>query len=300
MATLSADSDEAKRTDTALQAWRQGDMALDESWFVHVGDPAMPLSETAAEARGSGAQALTSEVYGLIVVTQTCDIVRACTNRPYIEVAPLVQVTEDDWHTVKRGRRPAQATLASLEKALLVADLDRVMTVEKSIVAKWTRTPGTTDDADGRAFAQALARKRVRFAVPDDFTAFARKLQGRLGDKHDKNTDEGRGLRALREIRVRAAPSWDVPEVDLFFWFIRNPEDATFEGKTWPALLNGWLKLVPASGRFTNVEGQVVTLRDMTAEDYVESDALDLDHLSTAQPPQGSAERIEPPGTPTT
>lgn len=39
MATLSPDSDEAKRIDAALQDWRQGDLALEESWFVHVGDP---------------------------------------------------------------------------------------------------------------------------------------------------------------------------------------------------------------------------------------------------------------------
>lgn len=42
------------------------------------------------------------------------------------------------------------------------------MTVEKSIVAMWIRTPRYTHDADGRAFAQALARKRVRFAFPDE------------------------------------------------------------------------------------------------------------------------------------
>lgn len=239
----------------------------------------MPLSEAAAEAE-SGAQALTSEVLGLVVITQTCDVVRSCVTRPYVEVAPLVRVSEDDLHQVKRGRRPAHATLSTLEQDLLVADLDRVMTVEKSIVASWKRTPGFTRDADGRAFAQALARKRVRFAFPDDFTSLARKLQARLGDKHDKNTDEGRGLRALREIRVCASPSWHEASTAIFFWFIRNDTDVTFEDKSWADLLKSWLRLVPATGRFTSVEGQVVTLHEMTAQDYVDSDPLDLDHLS--------------------
>ena len=36
-----------------------------------------------------------------------------------------------------------------------------------------------------------------------------------------------------------------------------------------------------AKGRFANVEGVVVTLADMTAEEYVNSDPLDLDYLST-------------------
>lgn len=280
MATLAPDSDETKRIDAALREWRQGDLALEEFWFVHVGDGAAPLTAAAAEAAG-GAQALTSEVLGLVVLTQTCDIVRSCVTRPYVEVAPLVRVSEDDLHQVKRGRRPAHATLPALEKDLLVADLDRVMTVEKSIVASWKRTPGFTRDADGRAFAQALARKRVRFAFPDDFTLLAKKLQARLGDKHDKNTDEGRGLRALREIRVCASPSWDAPSTEIFFWFIRDDADATFEGKSWADLLKDWLKLVPATGRFTSLDGQVATLQEMTAQDYVDSDPLDLDHLST-------------------
>lgn len=142
MATLAPDSDEVKRIDVALTEWRQGDLALDESWFIHVGDPAAPLSEAAAQAEAEGIQALTSEAAGLVVVTQTCDIVRNCTERPYIEVAPLMRVGEEDLHAVQRGRRPAHATLPSLTQASLVADLDRVMTVEKSIVASWKRTAG--------------------------------------------------------------------------------------------------------------------------------------------------------------
>lgn len=279
MPTLAPDSEEAKRIDASLREWRQGDLALEESWFIHVGDGALPLSEAAAHAE-SGPQALTSEVLGLVLVTQTCDVVRSCVTRPFIEVAPLVRVSEDDLHQVKRGRRPAHATLPVLEKELLVADLDRVMTVEKSIVASWKRTPGFTQDADGRAFAQSLARKRVRFAFPDDFTGIAKRLYARLGDKHDKNTDEGRGLRALREIRVCASPSWDAASTEIFFWFIREDADATFEGKSWAELLKDWLKLVPATGRFTSIDGHVATLQEMTAEDYVSSDPLDLDRLS--------------------
>jgi hypothetical protein len=171
--------------------------------------------------------------------------------------------------------------LPALSDSGLIVDLDRVMTVEKSIVAKWQRTPGYTLDADGRAFAQALARKRVRFAFPDDFTVFAKKLQTRLADKHEKNTDEGRGLRALREIRVHASPTWDADPVTLLFWFIRNDRDTDFEGKSWAELLKGLLRLVPQAGRFRSVDGQVVTLEEMTGADYVGSDPLDLDHLSS-------------------
>jgi hypothetical protein len=41
------------------------------------------------------------------------------------------------------------------------------------------------------------------------------------------------------------------------------------------------LKLVPESGRFTKIYGHVTTLEDLRASDYVDSDPLDLDHLSS-------------------
>lgn len=277
---LAPDSEEAKRIDAALKVWRQGDLALEERWFVHVGDPARALSEAAAEAAGEGVQALTTEVAGLVVLTQTCDIVRSCTVKPYVEVAPLVAVSAEALHQVKRGRRPAHATLPALVGASLVADLDRVMTIEKSIVAAWSRTPGYTADADGRSFAQALARKRVRFAFPDDFTDFVAKLHDRIRDKHGKVTDEGHGLRALREIRVQATPYWDAAQVDIFFWFLRDNDHAATSGRNWADFMKAWLNLVPAKGRYQSVNGQVAALDDMTAAEYVGSDPLDLDHLT--------------------
>jgi len=60
-------------------------------------------------------------------------------------------------------------------------------------------------------------------------------------------------------------------------YMLRSHDD----GKSWADLLKGWLQLVPATGRFHSVEGEVVTLQDMNAGEYVDSDPLDLDHLST-------------------
>lgn len=41
----------AKAVDAALADWRQGDLALDEQWFVHVGEPSNPLTGHATEER---------------------------------------------------------------------------------------------------------------------------------------------------------------------------------------------------------------------------------------------------------
>ena len=269
-----------KRIDDALSQWRQGDVALEGGWFVHVADGKAALTDEAAHAaeRTNVIQVTTD---GSVILTQTCDLVRPCLKRPFVEVAPLVEVEESIAHEIERGYRPNYAIIPALRARRLVADLDRVMTVEKSIVAAWTRIAGCATDEEMRNFAQTLARKRVRFAFPDDFNDLVKKLETRIGGKHDKFGTEGRALRGLREIRVTGSPSWDaLAGVELFFWFVRNDAAPNFEGNSWDVFLEAWKMLVPPKGRFTRVEGVVITLGDMTASEYVNSDPLDLDYLS--------------------
>jgi hypothetical protein len=271
-----------QQVDAALKEWSQGDCILGEHWFVHRYNPHCPLTDPSKDTRSDDSDLVESEVLGFVVVTQTCDIVRACTSRPFIEVVPLVAVDERDLHDIQRGRRPQYVFIPALAEKHLVADLDRVMTLEKAVAMQWERIPGCSTDEERRALGQALARKRTRFAFPDDFTQFSKKLLRRLQEKHDKSSHEGDALRALREIRVRASPAWDAPEIELMFWFIRNEDEPTFQGIGWHKLLEKWLELVPESGRFHSVEGQVTTMDDLSAKDYTESDPLDLDHLSNS------------------
>ena len=267
--------------DTTLLEWCQGDCVLGEHWFIYRFNPQRPLTSDSADVAKEETDLAESEVKGFVIVTQTCDIVRSCNERPFVEIVPLVEVDEQQLHDVQRSRRPQYAYIPGVAGLNLVADLDRIMTVEKAIVAEWERKPGCLSDDEIRALGQALTRKRARFAFPDDFTDFARKLQNRLRDKHDKANDEGEALRALREIRVRAEPSWNSSEIRLIFWFIRDDDQNKFKGVGWDQFLNQWLQLIPESGRYKNVEGSVVALKDMTAKEYVESDPLDLDHLSS-------------------
>jgi hypothetical protein len=274
------DANSRANIDGALLAWRQGDCVLGEQWFVFRVAIDEPLTDEAVDAAAEGVENAESGVFGFAVVTQTCDIVRGCHERPFIEVCPLVEVDEDKLHEIERGRRPNYAHISGVSDQRLVVDLDRVMTVEKPVVARWERVRGCLDNNDGRRLSLALARKRARIAFPDDFATFAAPLMNRMSTKHDKKSDEGRALRALREIRVRAAPSWDSECIQLMFWFIRPEVETSFEKPRWDAFLDAWLKRVPATGRFAEVDGAVLTLDDLTARDYVESDQLDLDHLS--------------------
>jgi hypothetical protein len=274
--------------DAKLAAWRQGDVALDAGpLFIHLADLARPITEesrqTAAAQRDAtdqlGPAAVFSEPPGLVMLTQTCDIVRPSWVRPYVELAPLVSVEPAILHEVERLKRPRFAYVPATAGQCLVADLERAMTVEKSLVAQWPRVRGCTSDDETRAFAKALAHKRARFAFPDDFVAAARRFQDRLIRRHDKNHAEGAHLRALSEIRVRADPAWDARPVRLTLWFIKD-RDPLGIAPAWADLVEEWSRLLDQTGRYRVAAALAVRLDDMTARDYVESDRVDLDQLS--------------------
>ena len=234
----------------------------------------------------AGPTPILDEVHGVVMLSQTCDLVRGCCERPFVEIAPLMWMSEQDVEAVRRLKRPAFAYVSATAADCLVADLDRTMTVEKALVAGWTRISGWETDAELRDFALALARKRSRFAFPDDFVSAAQPLQRHLVEKHEKRTAEGFHLRALREIRVCAAPSWDSNPVRLSWWFIKD-SDPVGVSVDWPRFLDQWLARFDQSGRFRLDSLIACRLEDMTARDYVESDRLDLDRLSAP----GRAER---------
>ena len=289
---MALSEEDEKAIDQALRAWRQGDVSLDAGLeFLHLADlsrPHSPASMQAAEAAVGEGEAITAaatpvldETRGMVMLSQTCDIIRNCRARPFVEVASLVEVPEPWVEEVRRLKRPAFAFVPATAGAHLVADLDRSMTVEKALVAGWTRIPGWETDEELRDFAQSLARKRSRFAFPDDFVAAASRLQAHMVARHNRQTDEGAHLRALREIRVRAAPSWDAAQVQLIWWFVKDddPQDVPAD---WPALLDRWLALFgqDEGGRFRFDAPIACRLEDMTARDYLDSDRLDLDRLS--------------------
>lgn len=267
--------------DSALKEWRQGDFVHGEHWFIYRVGLHKPLTEPSQLSEPESTDLVEVKTRGLVLVTQTCDIVRSCESRPFVQVVPLVEVEEDSLREIQSCRRPQYAFVPGAKDYRLVADLDRVMTVEKTVIAGWVRQSGCNNDQENRSFARALARKRMRFAFPNDFTSLVKKLQRRFREKHSKLTPEGEALRGLREIRVRAAPSWNHSEVQLMFWFIREEEDVKFQNMRWDELLDMWLDLIEPAGRYLSVNGQVTKLEDMTAKDYVESDPLDLDHLSS-------------------
>ena len=155
--------------------------------FLHLADlsrPHSPASEAVQTlasddaAGATGVAPILDSVPGVVMLTQTCDVVRDCRKRPFVEVAPLVELSAQEVEKVHRLKSPAFAYVPGTAKKRLVADLDRTMTVEKAVVA------------NGRVFPAGKLTKRFvtlhkHSAANDLGLPFPMSLSPPLGDSKD-------------------------------------------------------------------------------------------------------------------
>jgi hypothetical protein len=156
-------------------------------------------SQQAAAADTEGHEQLGTvavDVLGIVVITQSCDLVRSCAEQPFVKVAILQKVSEDFVVDVRKGRRPRYAYIPGIADRLLVANLDAISTIEKAVIAAIEprdRVRGCRSDDEVRELAFALSRNINRFAFPDDFTAAMRSIQERILAKHGTITHDQKG-----------------------------------------------------------------------------------------------------------
>jgi hypothetical protein len=277
-----------ERINEALQNWWQGDVVLEaDAFMIHLADREFPLTPSArADAENVGVEQnifdVLMPVCGWVVISQTCDIVKKCADSEFVEVCRLVRI-EDDGHfqDVRKGRRPRYAYVPGLADRKLVADLEHTMTIEKSVLVRCSRVQGCATDKERVAFAEALARKRKRFAFPDGFNTGLRKFRDSIKDKHGKNSSEGRLVDAIHEIRIQPNPGWGGQKVTVFFWVLLR-QGVLQDFDTARADVKKWLSRVTLSGTFVLADPAfaLVEPRDMTVEDYFNSYPLDYDDVS--------------------
>lgn len=271
--------------DRVLLGWQQGDAILgDHLSFVHIADLTKPLTAEAKEAAtfDAGVAVVATKLAGGIVITQTCDIVRASEDSPFVQVAALMEVPELFHAEVARGQRPNFAAVPALAERFLVARLDLTMTIEKTLLGTAPKDAvlrGCRNASELTAFAGCLSRKYSRFAFPDDFGTAVAKIQRRLREKHSKDGDDGGAYQALHEIRIVARPDWDGEAPQLLFLFVLKENVAA---PVVTQAIDALMERFDRSGRFREVQHRVVSLDDLTASLYLASQPLDLDHLSTS------------------
>ena len=97
-------------------------------------------------------------------------------------------------------------------------------------------------------------------------------------DQKGRPTNEGVLLTALREIRVACSPSWSAAEPNLTFYFVFN--DRGNIPPNGDDIVEALLKRFKPTGSFKKSAFRLVALSEISAEAYVSSEPLDLEHLS--------------------
>jgi hypothetical protein len=99
-----------------------------------------------------------------------------------------------------------------------------------------------------------------------DFVGVVADLTTLIERKHGRmDSDEGRALRGLREIRVAATPDWTAKNRELHFLFIRNEEQGEASRQPWSHWLEKWLSLVQRTARYSKGEGIALPLSKIRA-----------------------------------
>jgi hypothetical protein len=264
------------------------------------------------QVQTSVTQALTTGVAcdGLIIVTQSCDLVRV--REPYVQVARLfVEPDEGKRAELLGGHTPTRVPVPHRDD--LFVDLTVVSTISKAAVAAlpWRRTIASSEDAE--EFAQALGRKTTRFAFPDEFQDAIKKFRDRVRKKHDRNSPEGRAWSKVRQIRATASEDWTDEQYEVTVTFVLDPAalpigtDQDFDGAAldaietmsiselcaaiddhatrhlhtalWDRLVSAWIELGPGS-QIVLIDAEAVSADEYLITEYWKSRRLDLDYLS--------------------
>jgi hypothetical protein len=286
----------------ALATYRQGDV-IELPRFVH-GDVSTESAKLFA--------VLTFETDALVLITQTCDAVRDPLERPYVQVAPLVRING----LGDRAPSPALVAVPQFGEDAF-ADLDRVMTITKSLLVEFPRTHGVEGDIEQRKFSEGVARKFGRFAFPDCLTRSVEKLRQRVLDKWDKTESaEGQALAKVLQIRAEAAPSWAGDSIAVQLSFVVEPgilpaaegppepdpeltkavpagvgpsaiaqrlateTSPQQQAWLWQRLGEEWAGCCKPQAPIVSIVGEVIGSDEYGLDRYWASEALDLDFLS--------------------
>lgn len=256
-----------------LMQWRQGDYSCVPAEFVSI---------LASDSDGNLEYEANPNILGVVVISQTCDVVRCVPGKEYVVVAPIVELPEDKIPFVRSGATPAYAALEHPPTNTAVIDLNRMLSVHKKALAGWPRSTGFSDNAKLARFAGALERKHGRFAFPD---AFADQVISALRDKfkkpHGKASESGKIVRSINHVRVQAAPSWEAELVKIGFRFILEDEPEAF----YPAIfkfIGDILKgiVLPQGFAFEEPRFTLRNLDGYSAREWTSSQRIDWDYIS--------------------
>lgn len=262
-----------------LDDWRQGDYSLGVGPFLYGDLPDQGSPDTISVFFDD------ESAEGMVVISQTCDVVSDPKKFEYVAVCPLVRVDKNRISEIARGRAP-RFGFVELAPTELVADFARPMTVSKQLLVSWKRCDGFSNPKKALEFSRGLERAFGRFAFPDAFNESIRPLVKKIVSKYGKPESAlGKALNSLAELRVRPSDEWDTDNVRVQFFLIFESEE---KRSVSPSLIleqfENEIKELPWQGGFSLDDPpiRIGNYDDFLARDYIESVPLDVNALSFA------------------
>ncbi len=262
--------------DEPLLEWKQGDFALNVGGFL--------FANSSVDDEFFDAEEETDDIVGLIIVSQTCDIVRRTGGRHFVTVCALTKRPKNEVKEVLSGRRPYFAVVDNTEDTVF-ADLRKIMSVSKDLLRTWKRHEGFSTEAGRVKFANSLERKFGQFAFPDDFDQAMRTFKQRVWKRHDKaDSLPGKVYRSLLQIRFKAEPDWSAPNKKIrVLAIMREPEYREVGRTEITEELEASLAkvLLPEGYSWLDVDLKFIlaTAKNLTAADFLSSRRADFDFL---------------------
>lgn len=260
-----------------ISSWKQGDCFLTEKEFPYTFNPNFTKLYTGDPVEGNASTGIV-DVEGLVIVSQTCDVIRDVVKRPYLEVAALVKLNKGDFKGVKAGKVSRHLYVPQLEAQQIVANIEMIATVEKLYLMGKDRISGFNTEKEARGFAYALGKKRARFPFPDDFVAVMEPMTSHLKDK-ELEAVEAKAVERVMEIRVKADPTWEGSKIDVELLFITEVTNQEIIDEIEKYVDERWLPLVRDNGKYV-FNYQVKSYDGISAMEYRSSEEYETDHVS--------------------
>lgn len=147
--------------------------------------------------------------HGVVVISQTCDIVQA--TRTNALLAPLTYLDDANARNARDGKWPQYVPLPAISD-LAFADLEVIGTITKERLTTLQRKPGVLGDGAVRRFGRDIGRRFSRFAFPEEVVPYLKPLEEIIG-KASRREESSLGplLPDIAEIRVEATHGWSPP-----------------------------------------------------------------------------------------
>jgi hypothetical protein len=311
-----------QQVDDEVSRWRQGDVLhnlhalrlVDLSRPLSAGTEAERLAESIPVSTDTSDPAElavldTEEPLGYAIISQTCDVVREVDRQSYIQLCPVIEVSDGLASQAHKNESTLVVWLPGIGRNIC-ADLTRPFTAEKSVLIGQNPTHGVSSDDEIRNFAATVARRFGRFAFPDDLNDSLSRLRNRFLDKHKRDSDEGLALRSIYQIRAEGFPRWDASQVEVTLHFILEsgllpdpdersevrfdtpiqPPASAARGigvmsgvrllQAWVGLIRSWLSLCEPVGMIKSIDFQLTDTHGFSLEQVRSTEVLDLEYLS--------------------